>query len=93
MAEPRLRTILDTCYNGRTRRAAAFRYALIVFDVSTIVFFIATAPLPSEPWILAVDLVLGCLILADFLARLWIAPSKRRMLLRVYTLADIAVIL
>lgn len=93
MAEPRLRQLLDTCYNGRTRRAAAFRYALIVFDISTIVFFIATAPLPSAPWILAVDLVLGCLILADFLARLWIAQSKRKMLLRIYTLADIAVIL
>lgn len=93
MAEHPLKKILEGCYNGRSRRAAAFRYALIVFDLSTIVFFIATAPLPTTAWILAADFVLGVIILSDFLARLWIAPDKKRMLRQIYTLADIVVIL
>lgn len=93
MADHPLRKTIAHYYNGRSREATAFRYGLIVFDISTIVFFIATAPLPSAPWILAADLVLGCIILTDFLARLWIAPNKKRMLRQVYTLADVLVIL
>ena len=93
MAESRLKTTIAHYYNGRSREAAAFRYGLIVFDICSVVFFVLTAPLASAPWILAVDLILGLIILADFLARLWIAPSKKRMLRQLYTLADILVIL
>ncbi len=93
MGQSGLKKLLDGCYNGRSRAAAAFRYVLIAFDLSTIVFFICTAPLQSQPWILVADFVLGLIILADFLARLWIAPNRKRLLRQVYTLADIVVIL
>lgn len=36
--------------------------------------------------------MIGAIILLDFLARLWIAPRKLRMLRQVYTLADLLVI-
>lgn len=93
MAEPRLKKTVRRYYEGRSRDAAAFRYGLIVFDVCTIVFFIFTAPLETTRGILIADFVIGLIILADFLARLWIAPDKKRMLRRIYTLADILVIL
>lgn len=92
MAEPRLKKIIDSLYTGRSRDATLFRYALMAFDLFTIVFFIVTTPLPPTPAILVADIVLGLAILADFLARLWIAPDKGRMLRQVYTLADIVVI-
>ena len=52
-----------------------------------------TAPQFPTPFIVTVDFILGVIILADFLARLWIAPNKPRMLRQLYTLADILVIL
>lgn len=93
MAEPRLKTLIDRLYTGRSRNAAIFRYSLIAFDLSSIGFFIVTAPLTPTPAIFAADMAIGAVILADFLARLWIAPNKPRMLRQLYTLADILVIL
>jgi len=93
MAESRLRQEIRLLYTGSSQRATNFRYGLIVFDLATISFFIATAPDFPTPFILTVDFILGLIILADFLARLWIAPSKAQMLRQLYTLADILVIL
>ena len=80
-------------YTGRSRKAAAFRYLLIGFDIFTIVFFVVTAPLEPTPLIFLADMVIGSLILTDFLARLWIAPHKLRMLRQLYTITDLIVIL
>ena len=93
MAEYRLKQTINGLYTGRSQRATNFRYGLLAFDLASIAFFVATAPEFPTPFILAVDFVLGLIILADFLARLWIAPDKPRMLRQIYTLADILVIL
>ncbi len=93
MAESRLKQTINGLYTGRRQRATNFRYGLIAFDLMTIGFFIATAADHPTAFILIADFVIGLFILADFLARLWIAPDKPRMLRQVYTLADILVIL
>lgn len=93
MAEYRLKQSINSLYSGRSVRATKFRYGLIAFDLASIAFFVATAPEFPTPFILTVDFILGLIILADFLARLWIAPDKPRMLRQIYTLADIVVIL
>ncbi|MEQ8666674.1 MAG: ion channel [Rhodospirillales bacterium] len=93
MAETSFRRTVELLYTGRSRDAALFRYALIVFDIFTIAFFIVTIPMQSTLTIFVLDCVIGVLILCDFLARLWIAPSKLRMLRQVHTAADIVVIL
>ena len=93
LSDSRLKKAIELLYTGRSRRAAVFRYALIVLDVSTIAFFIATAPIKTTPNILVIDFLIGLIILADFLARLWIAPRKAPMLKQLYTIADILVIM
>ena len=92
MAESRLRQEIRLLYTGSSQRATRFRYGLIAFDLASIAFFVITAPDFPTPYILIVDFVIGLVILADFLARLWIAPSKTRMLRQLYTVADILVI-
>ncbi|MDA0704710.1 MAG: ion channel [Proteobacteria bacterium] len=88
----RLKQKIDRLYTGHSRDATYFRYALIVFDLATVVFFVATIPFASSSAILIADFVLGALILLDFLARLWIAPDNLRMLRQIYTITDILVI-
>ena len=83
---------LELLYNGRSRRAALFRYGLIAFDFFTIGFFLVTTPMDPTKEIYAADIVIGIFILADFLARLAIAPDKLRMLRQIYTIADLLVI-
>ncbi len=89
----RLKKALDLLYTGRSRRAAVFRYSLITFDISTIVFFVITAPLEPTIGIIVADVVVGVVILTDFLVRLWIAPNKLRMLRQLYTITDVVVVL
>lgn len=93
MAESKLKQTVRLLYTGSSEAATRFRYGLIVFDILTIGFFIVTAPDHPTPFILLADFIIGVVILADFLARLWIAPSKIRMLRQLYTLADVLVIL
>ncbi len=88
-----LKKTIELLYTGGSRKAAFFRYALIGFDLSTIVFFVVTTPLAPTAGILLADFAIGTVILADFLGRLWIAPNKLRMLRQIYTITDILVIL
>jgi voltage-gated potassium channel len=79
-------------YEGRSKRATRFRYALLAFDAVSIAFFIATATLPLTPALIAADAVIAVLILGDFICRLWIAEAKLRHLRQIYVLVDLAVL-
>jgi len=80
-------------YTGQSQRARRFRYGLIAFDALTIVYFIATAALPPAPATTMLNTGLGLLILLDLAARFWISENWRRELTRIYTLADLVVVL
>lgn len=88
-----LRKTVDEIYTGATRRAERFRYALIAFDLITIMAFLVTAPMEQTRGMEVAGLVIGMLIATDFAARLWIAPDRRAMLLKIYTLADVVVVI
>ena len=79
-------------YEGRSKRATRFRYALLAFDAATIVFFVATATFEITPALLMADMVLGAVILADFLCRLYVAGNRLRHLRQLYVLVDMAVL-
>ncbi|MDW4498552.1 potassium channel family protein [Sulfitobacter sp. D35] len=83
---------LRSLYEDNTPRAHRFRYALLVFDIVTILFVIATSFIPHTPIIEKLDMVFGLLILCDFLVRLWLESDRGRMLLRLSSWADIAAI-
>jgi len=90
--ESNLHRSVRLLYNGRSRRAAMFRYGLVAFDVATIIFFLLTVAAEQQRLLMGVNLIIGVLILLDFAARFWIAENRRKMLLRVYTIADLIVI-
>ncbi|MDU9002314.1 ion channel [Sedimentitalea todarodis] len=87
-----LKQSLTALYTGSSRRAQIFRYCLIAFDAVTILFFLVSAPMRLSPGMEIFSALIGVLILADFSARLWIAPNRRHMLLQVYAIADVIVI-
>lgn len=91
-AENRTKDSIRLLYEGRSKRATRYRYALLIFDVISIVFFLATATLPLGPALIAADVVIGAIILADFSCRLWIAENRSRHLLQVYVILDLMVL-
>lgn len=78
---------------GQSTRARRFRYGLVAFDTLTIIYFIATAALPASPMTTMLNTGLGLLILLDLAARFWISDNRPREMTRIYTLADMVVVL
>ncbi|QRM28731.1 ion transporter [Microvirga sp. VF16] len=83
---------LRLLYEGDTQEAHQFRYALLVFDVTTILFIVVTSFLPRSPAFEWMDMIIGLTVLADFLARLAISRTPLKDLLRPTTWADIVAI-
>lgn len=88
----RLRTKLRQLYEGDTPEAHRFRYGLLVFDVTTILFIVVSSFLPRTHVLEWIDVIIGLLVLADFSARLSISPTPWKELVHPLTLADVAAI-
>ncbi|MEM7776359.1 MAG: ion channel [Pseudomonadota bacterium] len=87
-----MRETLRALYNGHTDRARLFRFGLIVFDILSILFFVATSMIEDQTWIYVVDGILAVLIASDLGARLWISDDPLSQLKEVMTWIDIVVI-
>jgi voltage-gated potassium channel len=83
---------LKELYEGSTGRAHRFRYGLLIFDIVTLVFVVATSFTERDLWIEVADVAFGLLILADFCARLLVSDKPLRELLHPVTWADLAAI-
>lgn len=91
--DPSLREKLRLLYHGRSLAAQRFRYALLAFDILTILFIVGTSFIPREPWIEWLDLAFGLVILADFCARIWVSSHPLREFAHPATWADMVAIL
>jgi voltage-gated potassium channel len=83
---------LQDLYFGETREARRFRYGLVLFDITTIALFVLVASVSDQWWILPLDFALGTLLTLELVLRLYAEPKRRRQLLSLATLADLAVI-
>ena len=86
--EKRIRRLYEDAVPSSIR----FRYALLAFDIVTVLFIIATSFLPSHEITNTLDALFGVLILADFSARLLISPHRLREFTRLSTWTDLVAI-
>lgn len=89
--KPGLRARLADLYDGNTEAGRRFRYGLLLFDLFTIAFVILSSFLQSRGTEVA-DAIIGVLLLVDFLARLWIAPNRWKMVFSPFGIIDLVVI-
>lgn len=87
-----LRARLNELYNGDSETARRFRYALLLFDILAISFFVAVSFLPMTPAIHVIDVVLGVIFLVEYVARFVITPRKLHFVFLPSSLADLIVI-
>jgi voltage-gated potassium channel len=83
-----LRGHLIELYEGRSSEAVRFRYALLVFDLTTIAFIVVTSFLPRTILTEVLDALFGLVILADVSARFFISRNRFRELANPVTWAD-----
>lgn len=80
-------------YESNSRPAHRFRYGLLLFDIVTVIFVVASSFTREAWWVETLDVVFGLLILADVAARLLISRHRLRDLLHPVTWADAVAIL
>src|SRR5688572_18621867 len=88
----RLRQTLRHYYESDSHDAHRFRYALLAFDIFTILFIVVTSFTPRGEVVEWLDIMFGLVILTDFAARLIICPRPLREFIHPATWADIAAI-
>ncbi len=79
-------------YENDDATANRFRYALLAFDLFTILFIVSTSFFERNALLEVLDVLFGLVILADFMARLAIKRRRWREFLRPSTWADVLAI-
>jgi voltage-gated potassium channel len=80
-------------YEGQDANSHRFRYGLLILDLTTLAFIVATSFAPRHWLIEALDVIFGLIFLVDFCARLFISRHRLRDLLNPLTWADAAAII
>ncbi len=89
----KIRARLVELYEHDTDTAHRFRYALLAFDLFTILFVIATSFGNHGTVVETIDTIFGVILLTEFGARLYISDHRWRFLVQPFTVADIISIL
>jgi len=91
--DSRLIGVLRRLYEGESRRALWFRYGLLAFDIATLCFLVLASLIDASSRLDFIELVIGLIILADFIARLLLSRRRFHDLFHPLGLADMAVII
>jgi voltage-gated potassium channel len=94
IAEKRLglRRTLIWLYEGVGKWPVTFRWAILIFDVVTIAYFLVSPFLERSGTHHWLDYVIGSIIALDLAARFYIAPKRKRFFLRFMNIADLIVV-
>lgn len=87
--------LTETCreiYYGQSSRAIRARYLFLVFDLLIVFYFIITTFLSPYHWIIYVDMIIGVILLLDFIGRLLADRHRAAFLAKPMTIVDMIVI-
>jgi voltage-gated potassium channel len=93
MTETSLRSRLRTLYEGAGPTGDRFRYALLAFDLLTVAWLVTSSFFERGPHHIRIDVAIGVVFLADFMARLFISRRPLKDLLSFWGVADVLVII
>lgn len=87
------RSRLRNLYEGAGEAGDRFRYALLGFDLLTVTWLVTSSFFERGAHHTRIDVAIGLVFLADFLARLWISRKPMKDLASFWGIADMLVIL
>lgn len=88
-----MKQTLRDLYFGKSEIAKTFRYALLGFDIVSVIYFIFSSLLPESSWMYGIDVLIGLIILTDVAARIWISERSFATLFQFTTILDLLVAL
>jgi voltage-gated potassium channel len=88
----RLASLSQEIYYGLTPKALRARYVLVFFDLFVISYFIVTTFMQPHEWIVVADIIIGVLLIIDFVGRMIAHSDRVGYLVRPMSLVDVVVI-
>jgi voltage-gated potassium channel len=88
-----LKTLCQNLYHGDSQQALRFRFALLIFDLATILFFIVSSMFEPNVIIYIIDYVIAFIMMLDFFARGSLATNRKKWFFSFNTLLDMTVII
>ena len=88
----RFRQACRELYYGLSPRALRAQYLFLAFDLLVISYFVVTTFLEPYDWIVTVDIVIGCILVVDFVCRLAAQRDPGAFLVKPMTIVDFIVI-
>lgn len=79
-------------YEGVGKAPLTFRWAILVFDMLTISYFLISPFVGEAGQHFWLDYIIGSIIAADLAARFYITPNRKRFFLRFMNVADLIVV-
>lgn len=92
MAAYRIQTLIGNLYEGKGTTGDHFRYLLLCFDLLTVIWLVASSFIARGAHHTSIDITIGLVFLADFLARLAISRRPLKDIASFWGVADILVI-
>jgi len=83
------RDTLRELYVAGTPRAKRFRYGLLMLDAASLAWIVAASFNPQHPAVIALDVVFGAVMLAEFVARVTATGRPLRAATRLLQIADL----
>jgi len=80
-------------YTGTSRTATHFRFGIVVFDLTTLFFFVVSSLFDPNIYIYAIDYLIAAVLGCDFFARLVIVENRKFFWRRLETWLDVTIIL
>lgn len=87
------RVVLRHLYEAMTPEAKRFRYALLLLDIASVGWIVAASFLDRTTFVLTVDVLLGLVLLAEFVVRIAASGVPLRAAFRPLNIADLVGIL
>lgn len=87
-----MRKTLDRLYNGSGQQARLFRLGLLLFDVAIIIFFVSASFMTPSALVHGLEISIGLILLADFLARWWVCREPGDYFRQISTWTDLIVL-
>jgi len=88
----RLTSQCQEFYYGLTPKALRARYVLLFFDLFVISYFIVTTFVQPYEWMIVADIIIGVLLVIDFVGRMIAHSDRGEYLVRPMSLVDLVVI-
>lgn len=87
-----LRIFCREIFYGTSERSLTARYVLLGIDIVVLAYFVVTTFLPATQWIVVLDIVVGCVLLTEFVGRIIADSDRVGLLSKPLAVVDVLII-